>query len=222
MANILKVLGILIASIWLVGGIIAMCFYEYDRRSECIHHEGIIKGLFWCETDYKSNIERGYDHIALLVKSLGWPLQFLADSAEYSNEKLTPHDINAKECKKRVNAAFEMIGESAIEPEWLRKESVTSCTNMMDYNYKNGLPNYAANSTEEMQNYWEVKGKKELVERREKRKDFIEEIAHNCAKSTFKIYSVLFFNKKSGESKEEQIKFLKAAPNSTTDRKSVV
>lgn len=118
-----------------------------------------------------------------------------------------------------VEATFEKL---TFQSEWLRKESVTSCINMMDENYKNGLPNYATNSPEEMQNFWEVKRKKELVDLRGKHKDKIEEIAHNCAESTFKIYTILFSNKMRGKSKEEQIKFLKAAPNSTTILDSIL
>ena len=63
-----------------------MGVYEYDRRSECIQNEGLLKGLLWCKTDYKSREELGVGHAVLVTKAMGWPLYFFRSSENFNEE----------------------------------------------------------------------------------------------------------------------------------------
>lgn len=128
----------------------------------------------------------------------------------------SPEEINAKECKKRVDSAFDRI---AIKSALLRGESVRSCTNEMNGNLRNGLPSFATHSSKDMQNYWERKSEEERIVRREQFKTELKEIAASCADSAFTIYTSMYSKKTDGESKETQLRRLQvgfAATNPST------
>lgn len=76
----MKIIGVIIVSIWMFGTIGMYAFYTFDRRGDCIQNEGWIKGFFWCETDPKSRIEVGIGHTSMMFKSMMWPVTLLEDS----------------------------------------------------------------------------------------------------------------------------------------------
>lgn len=63
------------------------CVYEYERRSECIQNEGLLKGLLWYETDAYSREEFSYNYMELVIKELRWPLQLIPSE---NNDYLLP------------------------------------------------------------------------------------------------------------------------------------
>lgn len=126
--------------------------------------------------------------------------------------KSSPEEINAKECRRHVDSAFDRI---AIKAPLLRRESVMSCTNEMNSNLRNGLPSFASHSSRDMQSYWEKKSKEELIVRREKFKTELKEIAASCAESSFTIYTSMYSRKSNGESKGAQLKRLQAGIEAT-------
>lgn len=97
--------------------------YEYDRRSECIQREGVLKGLLWCETDYKSNEERSFGVIALFIKGLGWPLNLISSSESTSEPE------SADERLKKLVSIFKECGYDPKSVNTNAKECVIRRTN---------------------------------------------------------------------------------------------
>lgn len=103
MTKILKILGLLVGLVWFVGAVAMTFVYEYDRRFECVQNEGWLKGLLWCETDYKSKEQLAVNHMGLFIKGLGWPLHFISSTdnvskSEGANGKLEKIESIFKEC----------------------------------------------------------------------------------------------------------------------------
>lgn len=75
MISKLKIIGMILLTIWFMGGAISFLFDELDRKGECIDKEGVLKGLFFCSTD---SWERDGGLTTGVIKGLGWPFVFLA------------------------------------------------------------------------------------------------------------------------------------------------
>ena len=79
----IRLIVVLIASIWVVGTVIMTAVYEHERRSNCIRTEGTLEGLGWCESDVYSREDLGFLYKDLFFLGLSWPLHLI--SLEYNS-----------------------------------------------------------------------------------------------------------------------------------------
>lgn len=138
---------------------------------------------------------------------------FLSDKHKETNrppaKEITPQEINAKECKSYIDSIFDGLPDLPKMKSFTREDAVLSCTNEMNSNYKNGLPNYATHTPKEMHSYNKTKIEKNMARLRTMSNDEVKEIYKLCAKPIYIIYSNLYGNKSKGKSKEEQVKSLR-------------
>ena len=74
----IRLIVVLIASIWVVGTVIMTAVYEHERRSNCLRTEGTLAGLGWCESDLYSREELGFNYKDIFILGLRWPLQLIS------------------------------------------------------------------------------------------------------------------------------------------------
>jgi len=84
--KIIRLIIVLIASIWVVGTVIMTAVYEHERRSNCLRTEGTLEGLGWCESDLYSREELGFSYKDIFILGLRWPLHLI--SSEYNSISL--------------------------------------------------------------------------------------------------------------------------------------
>lgn len=74
----IRLIVVLIASIWVVGTVIMTAVYEHERRSNCLRTEGSLEGLGWCESDLYSREDLGFNYKDIFILGLRWPLQLIS------------------------------------------------------------------------------------------------------------------------------------------------
>ena len=74
----IRLIVVLIASIWVVGTVIMTAVYEHERRSNCLRTEGTLEGLGWCESDLYSREELGFNYKDIFILGLRWPLHLIS------------------------------------------------------------------------------------------------------------------------------------------------
>lgn len=155
---------------------------------------------------------------------------FLPDKHKETNRRIakeiTPQEVNAEYCKNFIDSIYDSIPGLPLTIQTLKKGkhnlregSVLECTNEMNNNYKNGLPNYATHTPQEMQSYEEMKTKRRTTETRVRLKDRLDEIDKSCGTQILMIYTALYTMKSKGESKGNQVKRLRSIPKE--EKKSI-
>ena len=66
----IRLIVVLIASIWVVGTVIMTAVYEHERRSNCLRTEGALEGLGWCESDLYSREDLGFSYKDIFILGL--------------------------------------------------------------------------------------------------------------------------------------------------------
>jgi len=73
----IRLIIVLIASIWFVGAAIMTVVYEYERRSEC-QLRVTLERFRWCESDIYSREDLGFSYKDLFILGLGWPSHLIS------------------------------------------------------------------------------------------------------------------------------------------------
>jgi len=90
----IRLIVVLIASIWFVGAGIMTTVYEHERRSICLRTEGTLEGLRWCESDVYSREDLGFLYKDLFILGLGWPSHLI--SSEHTSIEMLSKIPNSR------------------------------------------------------------------------------------------------------------------------------
>ena len=80
----IRLIVVLIALIWFVGGAIMTTVYEHERRSICLRTEGTLESLRWCESDVYSREDLGFSYKDLFILGLGWPSHLISSEHDFN------------------------------------------------------------------------------------------------------------------------------------------
>ncbi len=91
MKSIKAILPLLLV-IWFFGALIMVVVYKFEENKNCINHEGIIKGLLFCDANPNNKLNLYTSYLEKLANGLKWPLYIL--------EQINEERINGSEISK--------------------------------------------------------------------------------------------------------------------------
>lgn len=108
--------------VWIAGASVMSVYYDIQRKSNCIEHEGFLKGWLWCKTDPVTRMEFSSNRMEMFVKGLGWPIRIFRGNPEQQGEEFAPAALNSvavvateEQFRSAMCALTEMPRESRAE-----------------------------------------------------------------------------------------------------------
>lgn len=81
--------------VWIAGAFVMSIYYDIQRKSNCIEHEGFLKGWLWCKSDPVTRLEFSSNRIEMFVRGLGWPIRIFRRNPEQQGEEFAPATVNS-------------------------------------------------------------------------------------------------------------------------------